>query len=781
MENKEIKGNRPEVHDCNECEACQRSIKINRNDCSACQFIFFEKLYKNFSSGNKVIDEIIKNPNYIPPNKFHTAGLNYYEWIPWERLSNINEIARGGFGIIYKAILIDGRINLGSIKHHGSMEYKRRGTNAFGKMIDEVAIKIIKTNSLEVLKELNFQRAIYINNGGYLRYISSIWGITQNAETLEYGIVMEFAEHGDMRKYLSNFHSTSWKNKLRIACDIAEGLNSIHSSGMVHRDLHSGNILQLSKRIISIGDLGLCQPTKNEATTTTDPTIGKAMEEKKIYGVIPYIPPEVLRGENFTTAGDIYSFAMLLWELATGKPPFYDRDHDQILIMAILDGARPKITSPLIPPSIVEIIKNCWDVNPDNRPTAEEVKRKLNGLWYTTFEFLESEKYVFEMLKNDSKTTTTKTTTTTNIKIHPGAVYTSRVLTLQMIDFSKGWIVSHKALKNQNLYKQDGNLTFPIVVDWRNQIKVPFQFNRITKRSQSAYKTLMDPKIGFLTLYKESAYLASDAYCDLGSGRINVKYNFITSRSLNAALVVYFAGPKRKKISWRDEIDRQIVFQVKNFPTYDDVHVNKPVMELIDSVFPSILENIRKYLEKKPSKTTQILFTGHAIGGAYASIVGIRWTMQRYVILKLKSWPEIDMNGIGQHIITFGAPRIGNREFSRFANMLITHHRITHGNDHVPHFPLAKLGWNHFGIEIWIEPLENCNCPDDDDDYDVNFHPYSYWDCNNQSLETKKRQYWLEEWTSENMECNGGQSIINVPDDLFHDGPYFGIRMGDCS
>ncbi|KAG9296664.1 hypothetical protein G9A89_009923 [Geosiphon pyriformis] len=83
-------------------------------------------------------------------------------------------------------------------------------------------------------------------------------------------------------------------------------------------------------------------------------------------------------------------------------------------------------------------------------------------------------------------------------------------------------------------------------------------------------------------------------------------------------------------------------------------------MELIDSVFPSILKNIRKYLEKKPSNTTQILFTGHAI-----------------------------------------APRIGNEQFSRFANILITHHRITHGNDHVPHSPLAKLGWNNFGIEIW--------------------------------------------------------------------------------
>ncbi|KAG9284720.1 hypothetical protein G9A89_002605 [Geosiphon pyriformis] len=427
MENKEINKYRPEVHDCNECEKCQESIKNNNNNyCSACQFIFFEKLYKDFSSGNQIVDETIKNPMYIPPNedehRIYNGELNYYEWIPWERLSNINEIAKGGFGIIYKATLIDGLIDVRSIKHHGSMEHERKG----GK---KVAIKIIKMDSEEVFKELNIQRAMFIKNRSLSALVSKMYGITQNAATLEYGIVMEFAEHGDMRKYLSkNFHSMSWEYKLFIARFIASGLDSIHSSGMVHRDLHSGNILQYKSFYFNarICDLGLCQPTNtnHEATTT---------EEKKIYGVIPYIPPEVLRGEKFTLAGDIYSFAMLLWELATGKPPFHDRSHDHFLIMDILNGQRPKITSPLIPLCIAEIIEKCWDANPENRPSVKEVRQKLVKLEDNNFEFLESDKYVKEMVKNDSTTTTTTTKS-----IHPGAVYTSRVLTAKIVDFSKG-------------------------------------------------------------------------------------------------------------------------------------------------------------------------------------------------------------------------------------------------------------------------------------------------------------------------------------------------------
>ncbi|KAG9300783.1 hypothetical protein G9A89_023581 [Geosiphon pyriformis] len=329
MENKEIKRTtRPEAHDCNECQQCQRFIEYTGNFCKACQFMFFKKHYKDFSSGNEEVDKIIKNPIYIQYDQSDNYGeLNYYEWIPWEHLSNINEIARGGFGIIYKATLIDGLIYSASIKHYGSMEYKTYNKGM------QVAIKIIKKNSSEVFKELNIQRAIFINNSEELYNISKILGITQNAETLEYGIVMKFARHGDMRKYLStNFHYTSWSNKFEIAIRIASGLDSIHSSGMVHRDLHSGNILQFDKHLVNIGDLGLCQTTNHEATTTTITT-----EEKKIFGVIPYIPPEVLRGEKFTTAGDIYSLGMLLWELSTGKPPFHDCPHDEILIMAILN------------------------------------------------------------------------------------------------------------------------------------------------------------------------------------------------------------------------------------------------------------------------------------------------------------------------------------------------------------------------------------------------------------------------------------------------------------
>ena len=56
-----------------------------------------------------------------------------------------------------------------------------------------------------------------------------------------------------------------------------------------------------------------------------------------IYGSIPYIPPEVLRGNPFTKEGDIYSLGGIMYEIATGKRPFFDRAHDTHLIIDICD------------------------------------------------------------------------------------------------------------------------------------------------------------------------------------------------------------------------------------------------------------------------------------------------------------------------------------------------------------------------------------------------------------------------------------------------------------
>ena len=134
-------------------------------------------------------------------------------------------------------------------------------------------------------------------------------------------------------------------------------LETIHKANFIHRDFHSGNILfdlgSGKRHQCLIGDLGLTQPVNN------------TLPNNEIYGVIPYIAPEIFRGSPFSKESDIYSFGMIMWEITTGCKPFSEDKHDHILTYQIIDGKRPEITDDT-PECFVNLMKRCWDSDPLN-------------------------------------------------------------------------------------------------------------------------------------------------------------------------------------------------------------------------------------------------------------------------------------------------------------------------------------------------------------------------------------------------------------------------------
>ncbi|POG59980.1 kinase-like domain-containing protein [Rhizophagus irregularis DAOM 181602=DAOM 197198] len=97
------------------------------------------------------------------------------------------------------------------------------------------------------------------------------------------------------------------------------------------------------------------------------------MDETKIYGVMPYVAPEVLRKKLYTQESDIYSFGMIMYFVATGRQPFYDRAHDHQLALDICKGVRPEICEPEAPRCYIDLMNKCWDLNPNNRPNVLEI------------------------------------------------------------------------------------------------------------------------------------------------------------------------------------------------------------------------------------------------------------------------------------------------------------------------------------------------------------------------------------------------------------------------
>ncbi|RIA99853.1 kinase-like domain-containing protein, partial [Gigaspora rosea] len=149
--------------------------------------------------------------------------------------------------------------------------------------------------------------------------------------------------------------------KLQLLSYIAFDLKIIHSHGIIHRDLHSGNILQNKLYNAYIGDLGLAE--------AVDKVLAKS---NGIYGVFPYIAPEVLRNRGNTPASDVYSFGIIMWEVSSGRLAFSDKNHDFGFLTEVCNGLRPTVAKDM-PEYYVDLMKGCWDSDPEKRSMASEI------------------------------------------------------------------------------------------------------------------------------------------------------------------------------------------------------------------------------------------------------------------------------------------------------------------------------------------------------------------------------------------------------------------------
>ncbi|PKC58633.1 kinase-like protein [Rhizophagus irregularis] len=171
----------------------------------------------------------------------------------------------------------------------------------------------------------------------------------------------------DLRKYLQQTQNQlTWKERIKVADDIIVALVGIHDENVIHRDLHSGNILYSNlNQYWYISDLGFCGPADKST--------------ESIYGNLPYIAPEVISGKNTTKKSDVYSIGMLMWEISSGQPPFNYYENDYKLALNIINGMRPKVISGT-PLKYENLMKQCWDADPSNRPDIDTLCNRMHQL-----------------------------------------------------------------------------------------------------------------------------------------------------------------------------------------------------------------------------------------------------------------------------------------------------------------------------------------------------------------------------------------------------------------
>ena len=182
----------------------------------------------------------------------------------------------------------------------------------------------------------------------------------------EYFVVTELCQ-SDLPTYLRNNPRTTLNSRLQMAIDACLGMNYLHSIGLVHCDLKTENLLVRSSGVLVIGDLGCTCPN---GTRTG------------VIGTLGYIAPELIleQTQEFTFACDVFSFAMILFELFASEQPWSERimtDHFSYM-GALMRGERPFLSSKFyIPDRLRDLMSAAWHDDPAERPSFIEILKSL--------------------------------------------------------------------------------------------------------------------------------------------------------------------------------------------------------------------------------------------------------------------------------------------------------------------------------------------------------------------------------------------------------------------
>ena len=171
-------------------------------------------------------------------------------------------------------------------------------------------------------------------------------------------IVMQYADNGSLLSYLDqNINKLTWRMKRNYLMSIAIYLSQIHHKGLVHCDLHGGNIVLNDNNTPWICNLGLSRSVNSRESNSN------------IRGVLSFIAPEVFNTRKYTQKSDVYSFGIIMYLMATGEPPFRDRQFDRDLACDIIGGLRPTMPDSA-PEEYKKLAERCCDADPDKRPDA---------------------------------------------------------------------------------------------------------------------------------------------------------------------------------------------------------------------------------------------------------------------------------------------------------------------------------------------------------------------------------------------------------------------------
>jgi serine/threonine protein kinase len=195
-------------------------------------------------------------------------------------------------------------------------------------------------------------------------------------------IVMEKLE-GESLKQRIHHNPIELKELLDIAIQIASALEASHAKGIIHRDIKPGNIFLTTNGPVKVLDFGLAKLPRDRALGTSVESDEDPLTAANVVpGTAIYMSPEQARSEELDPRTDLFSFGVVLYEMATGKKPFHGKNVVTTLSAVLRDKPKsPAELNPRLPAELVGIIGKAMEKGRRRRyQTATAIKDDLQRL-----------------------------------------------------------------------------------------------------------------------------------------------------------------------------------------------------------------------------------------------------------------------------------------------------------------------------------------------------------------------------------------------------------------